>query len=364
MKKNNYKNILGIETSCDDTAIGIVTSEKSILSNIVINQNSNLNKYGGIVPEIAARDHLSNIDYAIQAALDKAELELNDIDLITATGGPGLIGGVIVGTVFAKSLAMSLDRPYVAVNHLEGHALTARLTDNIKYPFLLLLVSGGHTQIIAVLEYGKYVRVSSTLDDAAGETFDKAAKILDIGFPGGPMIEKMAIDGDPKSFDLPKPMYKSKNPNFSFSGLKTAFNQTVSRNKLNKTITKNLCASIQKSISDCLVDRTKFAMSEFTKMINNKSNIQLVIAGGVASNLYIRKELKKLSLEANAIFFAPPLDLCTDNGAMIAWAGYEKYNHEGETNLDFKPRPRWPLDPEAHYVNPIQPKIGKNGVKA
>ena len=364
MKKNNYKNILGIETSCDDTAIGIVTSEKSILSNIVINQNSNLNKYGGIVPEIAARDHLSNIDYAIQVALDEAELELNDIDLITATGGPGLIGGVIVGTVFAKSLAMSLDRPYVAVNHLEGHALTARLTDNVKYPYLLLLVSGGHTQIIAVLEYGKYVRISSTLDDAAGETFDKAAKILDIGFPGGPMIEKMAVDGDPKSFDLPKPMYKSKNPNFSFSGLKTAFNQTVSRNKLNKTITKNLCASIQKSISDCLVDRTKFAMSEFTKMINNKSNVQLVVAGGVASNLYIREELKKLSLEANAIFFAPPLDLCTDNGAMIAWAGYEKYNHEGETNLDFKPRPRWPLDPGAHYINPIQPKIGKSGVKA
>ena len=364
MKMNNHKNILGIETSCDDTAIGIVTSEKSILSNIVINQNSNLNKYGGIVPEIAARDHLSNIDYAIQAALDKAKLELNDIDLITATGGPGLIGGVIVGTVFAKSLAMSLDRPYVAVNHLEGHALTARLTDNVKYPYLLLLVSGGHTQIIAVLEYGKYVRMSSTLDDAAGETFDKAAKILDIGFPGGPMIEKMAVDGDPKSFDLPKPMYKSKNPNFSFSGLKTAFNQTVSRNKLNKIITKNLCASIQKSISDCLVDRTKFAMSEFTKMINNKSNVQLVVAGGVASNLYIRKELKKLSLEANAIFFAPPLDLCTDNGAMIAWAGYEKYNHEGETNLDFKPRPRWPLDPEAHYINPIQPKIGKSGVKA
>ena len=364
MKKNNYKNILGIETSCDDTAIGIVTSEKSILSNIVINQNSNLNKYGGIVPEIAARDHLSNIDYAIQAALDKAKLELNDIDLITATGGPGLIGGVIVGTVFAKSLAMSLDRPYVAVNHLEGHALTARLTDNVKYPYLLLLVSGGHTQIIAVLEYGKYVRISSTLDDAAGETFDKAAKILDIGFPGGPMIEKMAVDGDPKSFDLPKPMYKSKNPNFSFSGLKTAFNQIVSRNKLNKAITKNLCASIQKSISDCLVDRTKFAMSEFTKMINNKSNVQLVVAGGVASNLYIREELKKLSLEANAIFFAPPLDLCTDNGAMIAWAGYEKYNHEGETNLDFKHRPRWPLDPEAHYINPIQPKIGKSGVKA
>ena len=364
MSKNNCKNILGIETSCDDTAIGIVTSEKNILANIVINQNSNLTKYGGIIPEIAARDHLSNIDYAIQAALDEAELELHDIDLITATGGPGLIGGVIVGTVFAKSLAMSLDRPYVAVNHLEGHALTARLTDNVNYPYLLLLVSGGHTQIIAVLEYGKYVRISSTLDDAAGETFDKAAKILNIGFPGGPMIEKMSIDGDPESFDLPRPMYKSKNPNFSFSGLKTAFNQTVTRNKLNTTVVKNLCASIQRSISDCLVDRTKFAISKFKKMIDNKTKLRLVVAGGVASNLYIRQELKKLSIETNSIFFAPPIDLCTDNGAMIAWAGYEKYNHEGETNLNFKPRPRWPLDPEAHYKNPIHDKIGKSGVKA
>ena len=364
MIKNNCKNILGIETSCDDTAIGIVTSEKNILANIVINQNSNLTKYGGIIPELAARDHLSNIDYAIHGALNEAELELQDIDLITATGGPGLIGGVIVGTVFAKSLAMSLDRPYVAVNHLEGHALTARLTDNIKYPYLLLLVSGGHTQIISVLEYGKYVRLSSTLDDAAGETFDKAAKILDIGFPGGPMIEKMAIDGDPKSFNLPKPMYNSKNPNFSFSGLKTAFNQTVTRNKLNKTVVKNLCASIQKSISDCLVDRTKFAISKFKKMIDSESKVRLVVAGGVASNLYIRQELKKLCLETNVLFFAPPLDLCTDNGAMIAWAGYEKYNHEGKTNLDFKPRPRWPLDPEAHYINPIHTKIGKSGIKA
>ena len=364
MSKNNCKNILGIETSCDDTAIGIVTSEKNILANIVINQNSNLTKYGGIIPELAARDHLSNIDYAIHGALNEAELELQDIDLITATGGPGLIGGVIVGTVFAKSLAMSLDRPYVAVNHLEGHALTARLTDNVKYPYLLLLVSGGHTQIIAVLEYGKYVRLSSTLDDAAGETFDKAAKILDIGFPGGPMIEKMAIDGDPESFDLPRPMYKSKNPNFSFSGLKTAFNQAVTRCELNKTTVKNLSASIQRSISDCLIDRTKFAIRKFKTMIDNKTKIRLVVAGGVASNLYIRQELKKLSLETNSLFFAPPLDLCTDNGAMIAWAGYEKYSHEGETNLDFKPRPRWPLDPEAHYKKPIHHKIGKSGVKA
>ena len=234
MSRINCKIIMGIETSCDDTAIAIVNSKKEILSNVVINQNTNLTKYGGIVPEIAARDHLTNIEYAVQEALEQSKSKLENIDLIAATGGPGLIGGVIVGTVFAKSLAMSLDIPYVAVNHLEGHALTARLTNNIKYPYLLLLVSGGHTQIIAILEYGKYSRLSSTLDDAAGETFDKAAKILGIGFPGGPMIEKMAASGNPKMFKLPRPMYKSKNPNFSFSGLKTAFNQIVSKSTLDK----------------------------------------------------------------------------------------------------------------------------------
>ena len=363
MNNNSCKNILGIETSCDDTAVGIVTSKRNILSNIVINQNSNLSKYGGIVPEIAARDHLSNIDYAIDEALEYSKLKLKDIDLIAATGGPGLIGGVIVGTVFAKSLAMSLNKPYVAVNHLEGHALTARLTNNIKYPYLLLLVSGGHTQIIAVLKYGQYIRLSSTLDDAAGETFDKAAKILGIGFPGGPMIEKMAIDGDHNKFDLPKPMYKSKNPNFSFSGLKTAFNQAVIRSKLSENVTNDLSASLQKSISDCLIDRTHLGIKNYKKIINKKSIVQLVVSGGVASNLYIRKALEKLSLETNSIFFAPPLELCTDNGAMIAWAGYEKYNNEGESDLNFKPRPRWPLDPDAHIKNPIHSKIGKSGVK-
>ena len=359
-----YKNIIGIETSCDDTAIGIITSNKDILANIVINQNSNLSKYGGVVPEIAARDHLHNIDFAIDEALRQSKLKIEDIDLITATGGPGLIGGVIVGTVFAKSLAMALDKPYVAVNHLEGHALTARLTDNVKYPYLLLLVSGGHTQIIAVLEYGNYIRISSTLDDAAGETFDKAAKILGIGFPGGPMIEKMALSGNPYSYNLPRPLYKSKNPNFSFSGLKTAFSQIVSRNTLDKNVICNLSASIQKSISDCLIDRTKIGIKFFKNLISTNSEIQIVVAGGVASNKYIRNELQKLSLDNDAVFIAPPIELCTDNGVMIAWAGYEKYNYEGSTELDFKPRPRWPLDPDAHFKNPVQSKIGKSGVKA
>ena len=364
MQKTNQKIIMGIETSCDDTAVAIINSNKEILSNVVINQNSNLSKYGGIVPEVAARDHLTNIEYAVKEALIASKLKINDINLISATGGPGLIGGVIVGTVFGKSLAMSLDVPYIAVNHLEGHALTARLTNNIKYPYLLLLVSGGHTQIIAVLKYGKYIRLSSTLDDAAGETFDKAAKILNIGFPGGPQIEKIAEGGDPYSFKLPRPMYKSKNPNFSFSGLKTSFSQTVLRNKLTSTLIQDLSASLQKTISDCLVDRTKIALINFQKIINSNSNIQLVVAGGVASNKYIRHELEKLASASNANFIAPPIHLCTDNGAMIAWAGYEKYNFEGETDLNFQPRPRWPLDPNAHSNNPIFKTVGKKGVKA
>jgi len=364
MQKINQKIIMGIETSCDDTAISIITSNKEILANIVINQNSNLNKYGGIVPEVAARDHLTNIDFAVKEALKKSKLRINQIDVIAATGGPGLIGGVIVGTVFAKSLAMSLNIPYVAVNHLEGHALTARLTNNVEYPYLLLLVSGGHTQIIAVLEYGKYIRLSTTLDDAAGETFDKAAKILGIGFPGGPMIEKTAINGNPERFKLPKPMYKSKNPNFSFSGLKTSFSQTVLKHTLTKDLIEDFSASLQKTISDCLVDRTKVALDKFKSMITPNFPIQLVVAGGVASNKYIRSQLENLSKEKNAFFIAPPIEFCTDNGAMIAWAGYEKYIIEGQTDFDFKPRPRWPLDPDANIKEPIFKNIGKKGVKA
>jgi N6-L-threonylcarbamoyladenine synthase len=214
------------------------------------------------------------------------------------------------------------------------------------------------------LKYGKYIRLSTTLDDAAGETFDKAAKILNIGFPGGPQIEKIAEGGDPNSFKLPRPMYKSKNPNFSFSGLKTSFSQTVLRNQLTSTLIQDLSASLQKTISDCLVDRTKIALINFQKIINSNSNIQLVVAGGVASNKYIRHELEKLASASNANFIAPPIHLCTDNGAMIAWAGYEKYNFEGETDLNFQPRPRWPLDPDAHSNNPIFKTVGKKGVKA
>ncbi len=363
MKTNCKKMIvLGIETSCDDTAISIIDSERNILSNVVVNQDSYHKKFGGIVPEIAARAHMNIINQALEESLNKAKKKINDLDLICATGGPGLIGGLIVGTIFAKTLSWTLKKPYIAVNHLEGHALTARLVYNINYPYLLLLVSGGHTQLIAVKAFGKYKRISTTLDDAAGETFDKGAKILELSQPGGPEIEKYSMKGNEKAFKLPRPMYKSRNPNFSFSGLKTAFSKVV-----NKTIIQenkyDLAASLQSAISDCIIDRTKLGINIFREMVS-KQKVKLVVAGGVASNFKIRNDLKKLTCYEKIDFYAPPLDLCTDNGAMIAWAGFEKFNKFGESSLEFKPRPRWPLDPEAFKLNPTMKRVGKKGIKA
>ena len=363
MKTNLKKKIiLGIETSCDDTAISIVDSKRNILSNVVVNQNNYHKKYGGIVPEIAARAHMNFINKALEESLNKAKKKITDIDLICATGGPGLIGGLIVGTIFAKTLSWTLKKPYIAVNHLEGHALTERLVSNINYPYLLLLVSGGHTQLIAVKGFGKYKRISTTLDDAAGETFDKGAKILELCQPGGPEIEKYGSKGNENAFKLPRPMYKSNNPNFSFSGLKTAFTKVVNKTNLEDN-KHHLAASLQSAISDCIVDRTRLGINIFRNTVS-KHGIKLVVAGGVASNLKIRKELKNLTYKEKIDFFAPPLNLCTDNGAMIAWAGFEKFNNVGESSLDFKPRPRWPLDPEAYKLNPTMKRVGKKGIKA
>ena len=356
------KYVLGIETSCDDTAIGIIDSSKNIKANIVINQNNYHKEFGGIVPEIAARAHLDFIDIALRKALIKAKIKLDEIDLFCSTGGPGLIGGLIVGNTFCKTLAWSLQKPFLAINHLEGHALTARLLYDLNYPFLLLLVSGGHTQLIAVLNYGEYIRISTTLDDSAGETFDKAAKIMGLGQPGGPLIEKLSKEGDENYFKFPRPLYKSKNPNFSFSGLKTAFSKTV--NNLDININKHdLAASLQKIISDCLVDRTKLAIKIYKQLI--KSNkVSLVLAGGVAANKKIRANLKNLSNQEDIKFYVPTLELCTDNGPMIAWAGFERYNHKQDTMFNFKPRPRWPLDPLAYQNKPTMRLVGKKGVKA
>ena len=366
MKNNKNKLILGIETSCDDTAVALVNSKKEILSNIVLNQYNKHFVFGGIVPEIAARAHLEMIREALEKSLNKALVSIDEIDLICATGGPGLIGGLIVGTTFAKTLAWSLQKPFVVVNHLEGHALTARLVYDVDYPYLLVLVSGGHTQIIAVISYGNYKRISSTLDDSAGETFDKAAKLLGLNQPGGVEIEKLSKYGDENVFKLPRPLLKSKNPNFSFSGLKTAFSRIINQIKLDDQIKCDLAASLQKSISDCIIDRTKLGIKKFKSMHILNEKLKLVVAGGVASNIKIRKDLDNLCKSENITFYVPPIQLCTDNGAMIAWAGYEKYLNRKDdiSDFSFKARPRWPLDPSAYIYNPIMKKIGKKGVKA
>ncbi len=354
--------ILGIETSCDDTAIGIIDSSRNIKSNIVINQNNYHKEFGGIVPEIAARTHLEFIDLALKKALDIAEINLEEIDLYSSTAGPGLIGGLIVGTTFCKTLAWSLNKPYVATNHLEGHALTARLLYDLNYPFLLLLVSGGHTQLIAVLNYGQYKRISTTLDDAVGETFDKGAKMLGLGYPGGPIIEELSKRGNENSYNFPRPMLNSKNPNFSFSGLKTSFSRKIKFVDLDKE-KYNLAASLQKCISDCLLNRTELAIKIFKKIVKNEK-INLVVAGGVAANKKIKNELNKLTESKDINFYAPPNEFCTDNGPMIAWAGFENYNHFGKSMFSFKPRPRWPLDLEAHKTLPTMRLVGKKGIKA
>ena len=362
-RHQKIKYVLGVETSCDDTAIGIIDSSKNIKANIVLNQNNYHKEFGGIVPEIAARAHLSFIDIALKKALTRAEIKLEEIDLFCSTGGPGLIGGLIVGNTFCKTLAWSFQKPFLAINHLEGHALTARLLyDDLNYPFLLLLVSGGHTQLIAVLNYGEYIRIGTTLDDSAGETFDKAAKMMGLDQPGGPLIEKLSKEGDENFFKFPKPLYKSKNPNFSFSGLKTAFSKTV--NNVDININKhNLAASLQKTISDCLLDRTKLAIKIY-RQITKSHKVNLVIAGGVAANKKIRADLKNLSNKEDIKFYVPTLELCTDNGAMIAWAGFERYKLKKDTMFNFKPRPRWPLDPNAFKNNPTMRLVGKKGIKA
>lgn len=335
--------ILGIESSCDETAAAIVSSDRTVHANIIASSAELHARYGGVVPEIAARQHLDVIRPVIEQALSEAGCSFDDIDGIAATGGPGLIGGVLVGTMSAKAIAAARGLPYFAVNHLEGHALTARLTDGLAFPYLLLLVSGGHTQLLCVRGPGLYARYGTTMDDAAGEAFDKCAKIMGLGYPGGPAIEKAAITGDAKSITLPRPLRGADNCHFSFSGLKTALATKLAQLGGVQTAPINdLAASLQAAIADCLADRTRRAMQIFTTV--NATNT-LVIAGGVAANKAI---FTRLQTEADAAGFqivVPPARLCTDNAAMIAWAALER--HDQPDQLDFEPRPRWPLDPDA-----------------
>ena len=332
--------VLGIESSCDETAAALVDSERRILAQRIASQDEAHRPYGGVVPEIAARAHAERIAPLVEATLADAGMSLDDVDAIAATAGPGLIGGVMVGLVTAKALAMASGKPLIAVNHLEGHALSPRLADaTLAYPYLLLVVSGGHCQVLLVEALGRYRRLATTIDDALGEAFDKTAKILGLGYPGGPAVERLAREGNPRAVPLPRPLVGSGEPHFSFAGLKSA---VLRAHQAGTHSAADLAASFQQAAIDCVVDRTRIALSA------GSSATALVVAGGVAANQAMRAALEQLAAEFGLPFVAPPLALCTDNAAMIAWAGVERLGQSDP--LDFAARPRWPLDPDAQPV--------------
>jgi N6-L-threonylcarbamoyladenine synthase len=334
--------ILGIESSCDDTAVAIVDSDRNILSNLVSSQIAQHAKFGGVVPEIAARSHIEVLPLLFKQALLEANVTAHQLDAVAVTAGPGLIGGVIVGMMFAKGIAAVAHKPFIPVNHLEGHALTIRLTHDISFPYLLVLVSGGHTQILIVEGAGQYQLLATTIDDAIGETFDKTARMLGAGHPGGPIIEQLALKGDPHSFTLPKPLCNSKSAsNFSFSGLKTAVKQIVDRHVLTNQFQADIAASLQYTVTEILIYKLEQSLAIFSE--RHPCAKHVVIAGGVASNQYIRSHLQTHLLNKGFEFIAPPPALCTDNAAMIAWAGIERFYMGYAASLDFAPRARWPL---------------------
>ncbi|MBL4617360.1 MAG: tRNA (adenosine(37)-N6)-threonylcarbamoyltransferase complex transferase subunit TsaD [Robiginitomaculum sp.] len=357
--------VLGLESSCDETAAAIVrlhdNGQVEILSDCIFSQVEQHEPFGGVVPEIAARAHADIMDKLVLRALNKANLGLSDLDGVAATSGPGLIGGVLVGMMTAKALAIGADMPFLGINHLEGHALSPRLASPLDFPYLLLLVSGGHTQLLAIEALGKYHRYGSTIDDAVGEAFDKTAKIMGLGFPGGPAVEKIARTGDASRFDLPRPLQKRKGCDFSFAGLKSA----VQRHWQNvcdpcEQAKADLAASFQRAASETLSRQTAKALVRFATEFT-KTN--LVVAGGVAANQTIRDDLQNLAKDHGFGFIAPPLRFCTDNGAMIALAGAEHLAIGRSSPLDLAARPRWPLDESAALNNPASGS-GKKGPKS
>lgn len=334
--------ILGIESSCDETAAALVTTERQIIANRVAGQEEAHRPFGGVVPEIAAREHVEALFPLIGAVLEEAGITLQEIDAVAATAGPGLIGGVMVGLVAAKGICHAAGKPLLAINHLEGHALSPRLIEPcLEFPYLLLLVSGGHCQLILVNGLGQYRRLATTIDDAAGEAFDKTAKLLGLGFPGGPAVERAARAGNAKAVPLPRPLLGSREPHFSFAGLKSA---VLRARETGRYATNDLAASFQQAVVDCLVDRTANAINRASEAT------ALVVAGGVAANAPIRSALQRLAAQHGLPFIAPPGWLCTDNAAMIAWAGAERHAAGFRDGLDFAARPRWPLDPDAEPV--------------
>ena len=337
--------VLGIETSCDETAAAVVDADRRILAERLLSQTPDHAPYGGVVPEIAARAHLDHLDRLVSETMKEAGLGFADLDGIAAAAGPGLIGGLLVGATAAKAMALASGRPFLAVNHLEAHALTARLTDGLNFPYLLLLVSGGHTQLLAVEDVGRYRLYGETEDDALGEAFDKAARLLGLGFPGGPAVEKAAERGDPARFRLPRPLAGRPGAGFSYSGLKTALRRAVEALPApGEQDIADLAASFQAAAADTLADRTANAAAMFRH--DCPAGRVLVAAGGVAANRSLRARLQEVAAEHGLEFIAPPPRLCTDNAAMIAWAGLERLRLGARDGLDFRPRPRWPLASE------------------
>jgi N6-L-threonylcarbamoyladenine synthase len=348
-------NILGIETSCDETAVAVVSAnnggQPEIRANLVQSQLAEHALYGGVVPEISARAHLDHLHRLVHDALDEAQLGFDALDGVAASAGPGLIGGLVVGTMAAKGIAWAVRKPFAAVNHLEAHALTARLTDAVEFPYLLLLVSGGHSQLLACAGVGQYRQLGTTLDDAAGEAFDKSAKLLGLPQPGGPVIAQAAQLGNPRRFTLPRPLQGREGCDFSFSGLKTAVREAATAIDMHNTeAVADLAAAVELAICDHLADRTARAVRWFRDRYPAGSS--LVAAGGVAANARLRARLAALAVDAGLAFVAPPPALCTDNGAMIAWAGVERLRLGLADPLDAPVRPRWPLDPDAFAAKP------------
>ena len=338
--------VLGIETSCDETAAAVVRGMPPgpglVLSNIIASQFDAHRPYGGVVPEIAARAHAELIDGVVEEALGKAGVALSDVDAIAVTAGPGLVGGVAVGLTMAKALALAADKPLVALNHLEAHALTARLLGGVAYPYLLLLVSGGHCQLLVCRGVGRYRRLGTTIDDAVGEAFDKTAKMLGLGFPGGPAVERAAMSGDPSKFRLPRPMAGAEGYDFSFSGLKSAVRRHVEVTELSDQAVADLAASFQRAAVEALISRTEAALGG--PEVREEGVGTLVVAGGVAANAVLAEALRRLADRFGVRLVVPPPALCTDNAAMIAWAGLERFAMGLHDQLDVPARARWPLD--------------------
>ena len=359
--------VLGLESSCDETAASVLRrhadGKVELLSNIVASQDEEHRPFGGVVPEIAARAHMRKLDPIINLAIERSGVDWEDLDGIAATAGPGLIGGVITGLLGAKGLSLALNKPLIAVNHLEGHALSPRLTEPCPFPYLLLLVSGGHSQLLCVKGLGDYERLGSTVDDAAGEAFDKSAKVMGLGFPGGPQVQAWAEKGDPKSVPLPRPMKGRDHADFSFAGLKTAVARAWEASDKSDKAKADLSASFQRAITETMIDRVGNAMTRYRNITNEDGQARLVVAGGVAANSELRAALKQIAEKRAFDFIAPPLKFCGDNAAMIALAGAERLTKGMIDGPDAPARPRWPLDQEAASIAP-KSGFGKRGPKS